>query len=332
VGSTIRAPIGDGWPTSFGRLSEIERNGELEINAGMPLIRSMADTTAADRHRRDQDLKSIARQLLRQSLSREDEAVRAIDSLGKTAIRAASEASERVDRGSDVGVSSGGVLRNLQTLAEAHACGAPRQRRFNLPWGARPAAPAPTDLNALVHSLEHEKDSVERTLIAIQTDKKRLDAAESALDEALALIHACNVAFEAAVRELSIDQPARAAFLREALLPRLAERERDVVTQIAVTRQGAMALQLVADGQAALGDAIERARSTSVAALRTAIAARRAVASNRDLLDQAQALENTAKAVRTAPQTDGAVEAALTDALEQARRAIHAAQVPPRAL
>lgn len=290
----------------------------------------MANTTAADRHRRDQDLKSTARQLVRQSLSREDEALRAIDGLGQTAIRAASQASERLDRGSDAGVSPDGVLRNLQALADA--CAAPRRRRFNFLWGTRPAAQPPTDLNALVHSLEQEKDSVERTLIAIRTDEKRLSAAESALDEALALIQACNVAFEAAARELSIDQPDRAEFLRGTLLPHLVERERDVVMQLAITRQGAMALQLVADGQAALGDAIERARNTSVAALRTAIAARRAVASNRDLLEQARALENTANAAQTAPQADRAVKTALADALEQARRAIAAAQVPPRAL
>jgi Mg2+ and Co2+ transporter CorA len=100
--------------------------------------------------------------------------------------------------------------------------------------------------------------------------------------------------------------------------------------QIAITQQGIMALQLTADGQAALGDAIDRARNTSVAALRTAIAARRAVVSNRDLLEQAEALENTASAAQTAPQSDRAVAAALTDALEQARRAINATQALPR--
>ncbi len=91
-------------------------------------------------------------------------------------------------------------------------------------------------------------------------------------------------------------------------------------------------MQLIADGQAALGAAIDRARDTSVAALRTAIAVRRVVAGNRDLLEQAQALERTASTARDASQSDRAVKTALADALDQARRAIDAVQVSPRTL
>lgn len=281
---------------------------------------------------RTSDLTEVARQLLRQCLLHEDDAVRTIDSLGHSAIRVAAQASERLDRGSGTAIASDGVLRELQALADAYAHPTAQKRRLPFGWGSRPATPVRYDLNALVQSLQREKDSVERVLIAVQTDRRRLQDAEGGLDEALALIRACMTAFEAAGRELSIEKPDSANLLSGTLHPRLIQRERDVLTQIAVTRQGVLTLQLVADGQAALGEAIDRARDTSVTALRTAMAARRAVAHNRDLLEQAQALEHTADAARITSQSDRAVETALADALEQARRAIEAAQVSSRTL
>jgi hypothetical protein len=280
------------------------------------------------------DMKATARQLLRQWLAREGDAVATVDGLGREAIRAAAQASARLDRGTAASESSQNVLRELEALAQAHAqTHAPgRARRLPFGWGSRAVEPAAPDLNALVASLERERDNVARALIAIETDKAKLLEAETGLDDALALIHACQAAIEAAARELAIERPDRAQFLSGTLAPRLVERERDVLTQLAVTRQGGLALQLVAEGQEALGQAIERARDTSVAALRTAMAARQAIAGNRDLLDQAQALERTADAARGASTSGRDVESALADALAQVRRAIDAAQAPPRPL
>lgn len=280
------------------------------------------------------DMKANARQLLRQWLAREGDAVATVDGLGREAIRAAAQASARLDRGTAASESSQNVLRELEALAQAHAPARPRRLPFG--WGSRAVEPATPDLSALVASLERERDNVARALIAIETDKAKLLEAETGLDDALALIRACQAAIEAAARELSIERPDRAQFLSGTLAPRLIERERDVLTQLAVTRQGGLALQLVAEGQEALGQAIERARETSVAALRTAMAARQAIAGNRDLLDQAQALERTADAARGAstsgPASGRDVEGALADALAQVRRAIDAAQAPPRPL
>ncbi|WP_162234239.1 toxic anion resistance protein [Novosphingobium sp. Leaf2] len=233
-------------------------------------------------------------------------------------------------RGTAAVDSTDGVLRQLQALADTHT--APRPRRLRFGWGSRPREAATGDLNVLVESLERESDTVARALIALETDKARLHDAQRGLDDALALIRACHAAVESAARELAIDQPERAHILMEKLAPRLVERERDVLTQLAITGQGVLALQLVADGQEALGQAIDRARNSSVAALRTAMAARRAISGNRDLLEQAQALERTVDAAQATPASGREVERALADALAQARRAIDAAQVSPRTL
>jgi hypothetical protein len=272
---------------------------------------------------------ATARQLLRQWLLRQDDAVLAIDSLGRVAIRAAAQTAERLVRGAAAAEASNGILQELEALAAAYTPVPTRRSPFG--WGSKRAAePTPSDLNALVQRLERERDNVMRGLIAIETDKAKVQDAETELEEALALIRACHTAIESAARELSIEQPAQAQFLTEILAPRLFERERDVLTQLAVTRQGGLAIQLVADGQEALGQAIERARETTVAALRTAMAARKAMTGNRDLLEQAQALERTAEAVGATSASSRDVESALADAVAQIRRAIDAAQVSPR--
>ncbi|MDE8652327.1 toxic anion resistance protein [Novosphingobium album (ex Liu et al. 2023)] len=279
--------------------------------------------------KRTRDADAVSLQLLRQWLAgSEDDTVSAIDRLGREAIRDAARAGDRLGRDAATS-SSDNVLRDLQALADAYAP-APR-RRFPFSLGARANRPTPSDLDTLATSLEHERDNLARQLIGISTDTSRLQAAEGGLEDALALIRACGAAVEAAAREISVDRPDRARFLRETAAPRLLAREQDVLTQMAVTRQGVMALQWVAEGQRALALALERARETTMAALRTALATRRAIEDNRDLLRQADALERSVEAARSAPASRQDVERALADAVEQVRRAIAAAQASTRA-
>jgi uncharacterized protein YaaN involved in tellurite resistance len=282
---------------------------------------------------KQQDVRPAARQLLRQWLgSSEAEALSSVDALGRSAIRAAAQAAERLDRGTAMAASADGVLHELQMLAEAYAPAEPPRRRLRLFPRAQAERPVRPDLNALVAKLERERDNVAHGLITIDTDRSRLQDSEAGLEEAIQLIRACAVAIEAAARELAGDRPERAGFLRDGIAPRLLAREQDVLTQLAVTRQGVLALQLVSDGQRALGQAIDRARETSVAALRTAMAARQAVDGSRDLLQQADALDRTMDAARGTGAADRDVDRAVADAVDQVRRAIDAANLSARPL
>jgi|GEM_PF-2404681 len=205
----------------------------------------------------------------------------------------------------------------------------PRRRSLFKPAGSSdPDVQA--RIEALVETIDGERDDVARSLITIETDSKKLRAAADELDEALQLIRACGVAVDAAGRELMFDQPARAGFLCDTARARLLAREQDVASQAAVTRQGVLTLQLLIDGQNALVQALTRARDTSIAALRTAIAARRAITESQDMTRQADALERTVRAAGDAPVARGDLQRVLDDAVDQARRAIHAAQATQR--
>ncbi|SDA14157.1 toxic anion resistance protein [Sphingomonas sp. NFR15] len=284
---------------------------------------------------RDRDVRAEARLILRQWLaSAEDAVLSAIDALGRQAIAAAAEASGRLERGVGTTAAAEQGLQTLQTLAQSIAEPPPKPAWSLFPGRAVAETPTPpaARIEALVDPLARERDSLTRARIMIDTDRARLRAAAEALDGAIELIRACAKAVESAAREIARDRPDRAHFLRGPAAGRLLAREQDVLTQAAVTQQGILTLDLLANSQDALAQALDRARETSIAALRTALAARRAVAGSEALSRQAAALERTADAARDAPTAGDALHRALDDAIAQARRAIDAAEASRGAL
>lgn len=292
-----------------------------------PFRQTMDNGVPAPESISNRDFRNEARSLVRQWLASDEiDVLSTIDTLGGRAIRAASEASARLDRGVSVSQSAGRSLENLQALA-ARLEAPPRRRALSFfGRGTAREEDARTQIEALVETLDDARDNVARSLITIDSDIGKLRAAAAALDDALLLIRACALAADSAGRELLLEQPIRARFLCDTVRARLLSREQDVATQAAVTQQGVLTLQLLLDGQDALAQALARARDTSVAALRTAIAARRAIAGSQDMARQAAALEQTAQAAGAAPAARGDLQRVLDDAIDQARRAIRAAE------
>lgn len=276
-------------------------------------------------------IRDEARRLLRGWLvSDENDVLSAIDSLGRGAISRAAEASARLDRNASSSESAEASLRNLQALATSLEAGPRRQRKSFFSRREPPQVEPGTHIEALVASLDSERDTIARSLITLETDSRKLRDAASALEDALSLVRACASAVEAAAREIALERPDRARFLRGIASARLLSREQDIATQAAVTHQGVLTLQLLTDGQNALAQALARARETSVAALRTAIAARRTVAGREDLARQTEALARTVDAAQDAPATRRDLQHVLDDAIDQARRAVRAAEASER--
>ncbi len=273
----------------------------------------MSDTASTD-----------ARTLLRQWLSAdEDRVVQAIDAIGKRAIAAAADASARLSRGSLHTDSAKAGLAEVEAVAQALDTPPPPSGWRSL-FAPRPAPATPARIDALVERLARERDAIARSILSLETDRDRFAAAVAALDAAGALIAALRPALEAAARELRHDRPERATFLRETAAQALLAREQDILTQSAVTRQGLLTIGILIDSHATLAQALGRAQETSVAALRTAVAARDAVAGSRALTEQAHALERAAAAAGTSALSAPSAGRALGDAVTQARRAIAA--------
>ncbi|WP_448663673.1 toxic anion resistance protein [Sphingomonas sp. CJ20] len=270
------------------------------------------------------DFRADARALLRQWIGApEGDVAAAVDALGRRAIAEAADASARLARGV---AATQGAQQSLDTLqALARSLDAPRPARSFFARRPRPQEAPDAAIETLIQNLDHERDAIARARITLDTDLRKLEGAADALEAARGLVHACAAAAEAAARELAVDRPDRARFFRETVAERLLAREQDILTQAAVTQQGLMTLGVIAEGQDALAQALGRARDTSVAALRTALAARQAVAGSRALAEQAEALARTTDAAQDAGGRRD-VQRAMEDAIAQARRAIDAAE------
>ena len=85
----------------------------------------------------------------------------------------------------------------------------------------------------------------------------------------------------------------KARALREDALFYVRQKRQDLLTQLSVTVQGYLALDLIRKNNAELVKGVERATTTTVSALRTAVIAALALGNQRLVLDQINALNTT---------------------------------------
>jgi uncharacterized protein YaaN involved in tellurite resistance len=93
--------------------------------------------------------------------------------------------------------------------------------------------------------------------------------------------------------ELDATDPAKAKAIREGALFYVRQRTQDLLTQMAVTVQGYLALDLVKKNNVELIKGVDRASTTTVSALRTAVTVAQALTNQRLVLEQITALNTT---------------------------------------
>jgi len=155
-------------------------------------------------------------------------------------------------------------------------------------------------VNALVVDLRGRQDVLRRDNASIKGERERLWKVMGKLAEAAALADAVDGAIEAQAGVFDLTDPARANALRADVLYPIRQRHQDLLTQLAVSAQGYLALDLVRKNNDELIRGVERAVSTTVSALRVALLVSGALASQRDVLDEVAALQAT---------TDGLIRA-----------------------
>jgi uncharacterized protein YaaN involved in tellurite resistance len=95
------------------------------------------------------------------------------------------------------------------------------------------------------------------------------------------------------ITQLEASDPERAKRLREDVLFYVRQKHQDLLTQLAVSVQGYLALDLVRKNNLELVKGVDRATTTTVAALRTAVMVAQALANQKLVLDQISALNTT---------------------------------------
>ncbi|WP_181776394.1 toxic anion resistance protein [Amycolatopsis pittospori] len=155
-------------------------------------------------------------------------------------------------------------------------------------------------VNALVLDLRARQDVLRRDNAALKGERERLWGTLGKLSEAAAFAEAVDVAVDRQAGIFDFTDPARARSLRADALHPIRQRHQDLLTQLAVSAQGYLALDLVRRNNDELIRGIERAVSTTVAALRVALMVSGALAGQRDVLDEVRAVLAT---------TDGLIRA-----------------------
>lgn len=148
-------------------------------------------------------------------------------------------------------------------------------------------------LNAIVETLKRGKDELLRDNAAIEQEKVNLWALMERLEKYIYLGKKLDAALDAKARVLEPTDPQRARVVREELLFYTRQKVTDLLTQMAVNIQGYLALDLLRKNNFELIKGVDRATTTTVAALRTAVMVAQALVNQKLVLDQISALNTT---------------------------------------
>src|SRR3984957_6532835 len=148
-------------------------------------------------------------------------------------------------------------------------------------------------LNAIVETLRRGKDELLRDNAAIEQEKVNLWTLMERLEKYIYLGKKLDAALDGKARVLEPTDAQRAKVVREELLFYTRQKVTDLLTQMAVNIQGYLALDLLRKNNTELVKGVDRATTTTVAALRTAVIVAQALTTERLVLDQINAGNRT---------------------------------------
>ncbi|WP_065958989.1 toxic anion resistance protein [Curtobacterium sp. UCD-KPL2560] len=157
---------------------------------------------------------------------------------------------------------------------------------------------AQTQLDHIIKSLMAGQDELRKDNATLADEKVQLWETMQQLSEYAVFAKALDQATVTKVESLRNAGKVEAAQQLESdvLFP-VRQRHQDILTQLAVSVQGYLAMDLVRKNNTELIKGVERARTTTIAALRTAVVVAQALANQRMVLDQIDAVNNTTNAM-----------------------------------
>ena len=153
---------------------------------------------------------------------------------------------------------------------------------------------AQTQLDAIIKSLMSGQDELLKDNAALAGEKIQLWETMQTLSEyavfAKALDNATVEKIDASRTSGRIDEAQK---LEADVLFPIRQRHQDILTQLAVSVQGYLAMDLIRKNNLELIKGVDRARTTTIAALRTAVIVAQALANQKMVLDQIDAINTT---------------------------------------
>ena len=148
-------------------------------------------------------------------------------------------------------------------------------------------------LNAIIEALKRGKDELLRDNAAIEIEKVNLWGLMERLEKYVHIGRKLDGELEAKAAALDAADPEKARVVREEMLFYTRQKVTDLLTQMAVNIQGYLALDMIRKNNLELMKGVDRATTTTVSALRTAVIVAQALANQKLVLDQIGALNTT---------------------------------------
>ena len=150
-----------------------------------------------------------------------------------------------------------------------------------------------THISRILGSLANGKDELLMDNAAIDPERAGLWKTMHKLEQMVHISKSLDKQLEDKAAELDATDPAKAKAIRESALFYTRQRTTDLLTQTAVTVQGYLALDLVKKNNVELVKGVDRASTTTVSALRTAVTVAQAMTNQKLVLQQITALNTT---------------------------------------
>lgn len=152
---------------------------------------------------------------------------------------------------------------------------------------------AQVQLDSITRALESGQDELRKDNASIEQEKVNLWTTMGQLSEYAVLLGGLDAAVVDKIAEVELAAPDKATAMRSDVLFAVRQRREDILTQMAVSAQGYLAMDMVRANNVELIKGVDRARTTTLSALRTAVIVAQALTNQRLVLDQITALNRT---------------------------------------
>jgi uncharacterized protein YaaN involved in tellurite resistance len=206
-----------------------------------------------------------------------------------------------LSKSSSVGSSLLALRRQIDSLDPSHQGDLFGQRKLLgfLPFGDRLRAyfakyqSSQSNINAIVAGLGRGQAELTRDNDDLEREKANLWQAMQRLREFLYLAQKLDATLTARIEKIETTDPDRAKVLKEDLLFYVRQKVQDLTAQLAVDVQGYLSIEVIRRNNLELIRGVDRATTTTVSALRTAVIVAQALGDQKLVLDQITALNAT---------------------------------------
>ena len=235
----------------------------------------------------------------------------AVRSMGDADIRKAAETSNRllntpvralkeggISEGSKVGQTLLQLRRTVEDLDPGKARGTKKFLGM-IPFGDqmtdyfRRYQSSQQQLNGILHALRSGQDELTKDNVALNMEKQNLWTVMGRLNQYVYIAERLDARLSAQVAELQMTDPEKAKALSQDVLFYVRQKHQDLLTQLAVSIQSYLAIDIIIKNNIELIKGVDRASTTTISALRTAVIVAQALGNQKLVLDQITALNTT---------------------------------------